>query len=564
MIEFNVGGILLDVPQGTKVDFKQKNILFAFDKIEAERTTSFRLPKTPTNLRAFGFSNDFHRDGQMMRVRVDAQLRMGLVVKDGYLYVNNYSYNSKDFECIFVTGELIGLQRIKELGDISQFVDSTIYTRANSGVYHANAGKNLSFARITYRTDGDTRLSANLRDLIDMVVSSSGISVDMRKVQTLLENYRIIAPKNKGVAEMPITFNRTFLNYPIIGSQDPIRLNNFAFADTEATSDLLQLVDLTAKPVVQTKNGLYYSGYVRCFRANQDLTFTFPDDLWDRVFIATPNDTGGFDFYGDYSFTKTGGNLVITGDPLAGRSVDIPYNSTFIFITPYDYVYELDSSNVLTDGWQIDTNPLSVTCKIEGKAEQPSGAMIRLKDNVPAMNVIELMKLIAALSGTILNYNGVSIVFEDVVVRGIVEMGDEIEYGTLKRTFADYAQNNYIKFDNNTLLNYQIANVNIEQEKDVLSFELYAGDNGYIDSDIDKYAILQGRGINLESIVLPKNIHIERLLSNSTTISPRFEMNIYEYNKISQMNAIKIDNSVFVWIDSSWSNGIASFTLARY
>ena len=64
MIEFNVGGILLDVPSGTRLQFVKKNILFAFDGIECERTTSFRLPKTPTNLRAFDFSNDFHRQGQ--------------------------------------------------------------------------------------------------------------------------------------------------------------------------------------------------------------------------------------------------------------------------------------------------------------------------------------------------------------------------------------------------------------------------------------------------------------------------------------------------------------------
>lgn len=563
MIEFNIGGRRIDVPQGLKIDFKKKNILFSFDDIEVERTTSFRLPKTPTNLSVFGFSNDYHRLGDAMRIRIDAQMTDGLVAKKGYLYVSSYDMKSDEFECIFVTGELLGLQQLREMGDISQFISSTIYGNNNSSVYWANAGSGLNFARIKYMTDGDVKLSSNLQSVIDAVIAGLPIQVDMSNVLNDFSYYRLITPKSKGIPQLPITISRTFRSLPVIGSEEPVQLNYIDFENTEVTSDLLRKVSLTSKPVVQSQNGVFYSGYVQCFKALQDLNLEFPADLWENVFLATPNDSGGFDFLGDYSFTKIGGNLVITGDPLAGRSVSIPLNSTFIFITPYDYIYETNSSNVLIDGWQIDANPLVVTCTISGSDNQPIGANVRMKDNLPEMNVVDFFKMIAALSGTILNYKNRVVKFESYPQTTRLQIDDAVEVGIVKRTFVDYAQNNVVKFGDDIVLNYPINNVNIEFENVLTSVDLYLGDNGYVSNDIDKYSILSGKEDNLNTISFQHNAYLKSIISKSTTIELRCAMNAYIFDLISQNTIILFDNIEWVWVDANWSKGISKFTLAK-
>lgn len=73
MTSFNVGGRVLDLPANFKLQFVKKNPLFAFDELEVERTTTFAVPKTPNNLLALGFANDFHRRGEMLRRKCRAE-----------------------------------------------------------------------------------------------------------------------------------------------------------------------------------------------------------------------------------------------------------------------------------------------------------------------------------------------------------------------------------------------------------------------------------------------------------------------------------------------------------
>lgn len=111
--------ISLDLYADANLQFKHSNPLFAFDKLECERTTQFKLPATPANDRAFALARIPAYAGTGMMRKFSAQLQAGTIVKDGYLYVSEF--DGKDYTAVFVTGELLGLQAVKNAGKLSDW-----------------------------------------------------------------------------------------------------------------------------------------------------------------------------------------------------------------------------------------------------------------------------------------------------------------------------------------------------------------------------------------------------------------------------------------------------------
>ena len=140
MIRFNVSGEYLDLPADLSLQFKKSNVLFAFDKIECERSTSFDIPATPQNDRIFALAKWTQSSGTGMRRRYEAQMQASMVTKDGCLYVDAYADGK--YKAIFVTGELLGLLRIKDAGKIADIIQTGETTTWNSYPYTPTNGKN--------------------------------------------------------------------------------------------------------------------------------------------------------------------------------------------------------------------------------------------------------------------------------------------------------------------------------------------------------------------------------------------------------------------------------------
>ena len=126
-------GVLLDLYDNAGLQFTHSNPLFAFDDLKCERTTNFKLPATPTNDRVFSLAKIPAYSGEGMRRKFTCKLQAGAVVRDGYLYVANF--DGKDYNAVFVTGELVGLQRIKDLGKLSELKEYDLSTIANKDIY---------------------------------------------------------------------------------------------------------------------------------------------------------------------------------------------------------------------------------------------------------------------------------------------------------------------------------------------------------------------------------------------------------------------------------------------
>lgn len=125
MIRFEVGGKFLDLPEDFSLQFTKTNPLFAFDEIEAERTTEFDVPATPNNDSILGMAKDVHVAGTSMRTRVAAELQAGLVVFHGDLYVSAYNNKERTYTCVYVYGDMVDILGTTAEGNLSEYMSAT-------------------------------------------------------------------------------------------------------------------------------------------------------------------------------------------------------------------------------------------------------------------------------------------------------------------------------------------------------------------------------------------------------------------------------------------------------
>ena len=579
MTSFNVGGRVLDLPADFKLQFVKKNAFFAFDDLEVERTTTFAVPKTANNLLALGFANDFHRRGDMMRRRVAAQMQSGLVTRDGYLYVG--SFNGEEFECIFVTGELLFLQAIKELGDWSAYIPNDIVCGLNSSIISSNNSQSVVAARVNYRTDGTVRPSWLLPRLAELACANAGASVQWGDTLQRLDGQRIIVGNTKGVHETPVTMKRWHIDTPTTSTPYPIE-NNVAIEGNDTLGGIIETdaTQLLRKVSGSWDNPIESYGYAKQWIARQDLSLHFADDTPDDIFIGTVA-AGGAVFLGGYSFAKNSdGSLIITGEPLAGRDIEIATGQTFLFFTPDD-LHSLAEEPLAIGGWSISLNTLECSVTITGAAEQPETAVIRARDNVPEMTIIELLKMIAALTGQVLSVENGNVVFVENVLG--VTMRDNlrvINWGELTRTFSDYAQRNIVQFESDEQIVssdrlkavYTIDNVNLTEEKELLTIPMSEGSQMYwgsdsaifVRGDYDGYTLALGIvGIYLDRVNIIVNGYLQGLCDVSTSVVMECRFSALDFERLTYGTRLWFDAAEWVWNEAQWSNNVARFSLSR-
>lgn len=554
----------MELPANFKIQLKKSNILFAFDNVELERSTSFSVPATPINTGILGWANDAHRFGEKGRQKIAAQLQLDGVTKDGFLHITKYTPEA--FECVFVTGELLGLAEVKALGDWGQFILPSNGVSMDAAVRIASSGNDYSAARVDYKTDGYIMPSWKLSSYAQMALQRAAVDINWGEVLDGLNTYRIIIPKAKGVSETAVTFTRKYAAEQT--SATPYQVINSALLDDQGELANVVTIEQSAYPIfkVKTADATQYYGYVMQFVAKQDMTLKFADDTPDTLFLASAQMNGTFDFLGGYSFAADG---TITGDPLKGREVEISTGQAFLLISQNDY---LRAGTGEFEGWTIANEELTANVVVKGKEEQPNNAYIRVKDNVPAMTIVEFVKVIAALSGKILSYHAGEIVFVDNIAGGeYMELDKPLKWSNLTRGVGDYAQKNLVTFkDGELTATYTIDNVNIEQEKELLAIPMNAGADVagelFIAGDTKEYTIArydETRPINLQRIEMTKNESLEKILFQSTSLTAEVKMTEREFDKLPFDAQLRFDNALYAWTDGIWSNGVASLSLSK-
>lgn len=581
MMQLICNGESLDLNRDTQVSLKSLNPLFAFDNLSCERTTEFSLPDTPKNNSVLSIAKNpsFYGDG--MRRRFDAHLIDGAIVKDGYLYVTKYS--NGEYKTIFVTGELIGLMRIKNLGKIPQIVTFDDYVIA--GQITTDASK--PFATIQHIQDGGYKHpSSRIDSIVQKAVTENGLS--------------------------PITLPASALYMRIVrGEVSPVNMvMNLTTQVTDSTQPTIQEPTDTLNTAVCNVNGMFGTKNVitsmtligatrfynvRQFVPNQDITIKFSEDFDEKMYIVSwGEDYQDPVFIGGRSFTKEWdyerGETIVhrSGDPLSGRSVSIPQGTPFLILNEDIYKYEIVrflEQQQNTIGWDLRFMEESLDLDIAGGEIQP-GQVIRMQDNLPDMTLIDLLKSVAAVTGTSLNYTDADgVTFDDLQVSTwpIVDMsGKVLKMEDISRGFGDYAQQNIINFDsddtiplNQRITNaYMIDNDNLQGEKILQTIPFSEGIGGIlggsptlelkVENTNDTMADARSAVSSyLSRVDITLNDGLVSLCQSSTSIVLTCMMTQVEFSQVKAKTLIQFHGQLYVWTDSTWSNNIAKFSLSK-
>lgn len=572
-VQFSIGGKLLDLPSNIKLKFTKKNILFSFDNIKVERTTSFQVPATPNNMRIFNFSHDIHSSGNAMRERLDAELRVGIVSKRGYLYVGSYS--NGQFECIFVTGELLGLQSIKELGNIAQYIPANLSVDLAESPHSAGEQNLPDYGIVLY--DGefisgqDTvyRPSYAIGAILNQVLDEIGAQFDWSAQENDLMKRRIVIPSKYNLAPpTSVTLSRSYIQqptssrpYPTIGAMSA---GGSALFSVVRSSSYLQMIwdeEITD----------FRRGYINELVCQQRVKITFPNNTPYNLYLGYVS--GG-------SFSLIEGANFESVSSLGGRTVELPSGQHFFFVVPADHVRQ---GGTPYEGWWIAQGyDYSVDVLVEGvDSEGDAIRSIRVKDNLPDINVVDFLKICAALSGSVLDFTASGLSFNKLNSWDSVKyLKDVISWKNLTRTFADYAQNNYIQLDSaedvieRVRLNYPIDNKNIEFEKvlQTIPFSEFAGEIGiygnisiFIPNERDKYTLAQVYDADafMRNAEIPNNAAIQSLTTKSTAVEVSALMPLFEFEAMQQSVLLQWDNARWVWTSATWSDGVVTLQLSR-
>lgn len=612
MMQLLCNNVLLDLKQGTSFQFKKSNILFAFDDIECERTMSFDIPDTPNNEMVLGFAKNPAFAGRAMRQRLTATLMDGIVVKQGYLHIDSYSDGS--YKAIFVTGELVGLQQIRDAGklaDLAIFNDTVAWTAGPVPDLPNRATDNWNIVKYS-QAGSPPHPSWLIKYVVDTIVAANNLPAI--NIPASGQGLRVITGVPQLLKPTDVSFARAIASgnwvdvtqtypYPSITTFE-IKANGADLSGLFTTVDYdveyrrhWEDYDFqTNKPVLRT---VTYAGNVQHLVTKQKVKLTFSRDFPADTYIGTFDDfgqyTGGFGFFGDRSFGKywNGSQSVTTrsGEPLAGRTVVLEAGTSFVFVRESDlldytqYTEDTTTHETWEQGWKNVRSAYDVTgVTIEGDGDAVVGNTVRLQDNLPDITLVDLLKSVAVLTGKVLNYtNEEGITFDDLDTDTwqTEELAGVLSIDTVNRKFGDYAQRNTLQFDSDNSVSqgarvidaYVIDNDNLESVKELQTVPFSEGGVNY-EGAVEIVSVAEDNGkdtvadaatsvTSMARASLPINENLQRLCDASTGVTIKARISFLEYNNIGARTRIYYDGVLYVWTEAQYSNGVATLKLSQ-
>lgn len=549
--------VLLDLKQGTKLQFKKSNILFAFDDIECERTMSFDIPDTPNNEVVLGFAKDPAFAGTGMRQRLTATLMDGIVVKQGHLHVDSYAKGS--YKAVFVTGELVGLQAIRDAGSIAeQYKNSTDYVEYNTTVLPpSSVNSEILWANIRQLSeDGAVKPSLYMGKAIKDTLDALGASYILPSDLT-----RIVVAKPQGFQERACKFRR----FP---GQNHVEGAEWADVEVGNTGESALCARLFTHEQVAIEWNEYDSGgaiistihgTVECLKARQNVKIAFdnvPADIFLSYDTATPNPV-----------------------PLANTEITVDKGRSFFFYRNSEFILDPNYGYSFTQTFDVDARVRSAN------SDPEDGDIIMLADNVPDVTAVALLKTMAAMHGQVLIYEAGVVKFDNVqyTTFPLADMTDSLlTIKTLTRTFGSYARTNILKFKDaewvlpseRITVAYTVPNDNIEEHSVLLDAPFSEGgadiaNNAYLYLRNDANDFVFGdadplqSGYSLVRVRFRKNIHIQQLCTTSTTIDVQVAMTLFEWEALAPRIVIHLSGKRYMWTAGTWQQGVATLKLSQ-
>lgn len=592
MMRLLCNGVYLDLYDDAGLQFTHDNPLFSFDRLSCERTTSFKLPCTPTNDSVLSLARIPAYNGVGMRRKFSTQMQAGTVVKNGYLYVADF--DGKDYNAIFVTGEFIGLQEIRDLGNLPELLEGyymSTYAILGETPQTPSYVINSIWANANYKHEDGLIVHPSMRlsRLYNDIVTKFGLNAqslpasvaDVRIIPSLMRNFEKDLEFKSTVTDntQPKTTEPT-TDYNTIG------IPAYEFIGSEAC-----IVDTVIMSINEGQPNRFYK--VRQFKAKTDFTLYCPADWPSTRYIVDLTGThqeSGQPFYGGRYFTHgtifdTTTQITPHGTALAGRSVNFNRGDVFMFVDSRDYNYFRVQDPMTGDwmynlGWQFAAIGITFNYSLHIFIEAKNANYVCMNPHIPNISFTEFLKIIAAMSGTVLNYENNQLTFDTLNTSDFTEYwidGKIITKNEVKRTFADYAQRNYIRYANyeeygaNAQDVAEIDNENIEQEKILQDIAFsngvrWLGLNWLFVREYGEHDLV-GNTVS-GALVLgwcdcAVNATVKLLCQQSTQIKIKARLFLLEYMNIKSNTLICFEGSKYVWTNRSWQKDEATFTLAK-
>lgn len=574
MLQFRVNNEPIDMLEDTNFQFVKSNILFAFDNVKAERTTNFKIPATAKNLRILEYSNKTYLYGEKMRRRLPATLIYQGIVKNGFLCIESYSDDF--FNSIFITGELLGLYEFSRMGTAK---DLKLETNASArfNVLEDNptmSGDPPLFRVYSYSSwDGKHYPFYSLVGILEKIIALSSISIGTIPDRSAC----VILSKLNAVQPTAMTIYQSITDYT--------QPNDNCIYDERVYNSISTNIEVSAlfnkktygfgqgEPTTQLgESWWFFPMFLQC---RQDLEITFPSDWDDDLFLYGMRGGGGeMRFFGGREFDRT---KTVTGASLKGRTVSFSTSDAFMIVNINDWSYVTGSGIPRSEGFRtmVGVSEVSGLTVQASKSKVTDYEIVYLRDNLPELTGVDICKIIAALSGTILYYeNGVisfdeldTTTFAEYIPRGIISVSN------LERKFADYAQKNIINYESGDsvtgveriIMAYSLDNENIEIEKTLYTIPFSEGGINPLvgEGDGDTIVKVSGRTARIYRTSLKKNDNLQHILDESSSVVCKIKMPLYEFDNLHPKIKIYIDGSWWLWTDAKWSKGIAELNLSK-
>lgn len=606
MMQLLCDGHYVDLLSDTDFGFQKVNPLFAFDDLSVERSQSFNIPATPHNNALFSMAKSANFDGVFMRSKHEAELQVGAVVKRGFLYITEYS--SGYYSAVFVTGELFELKKAAEAGPMWSYSDKGVAIKwEHDGIRAEEAQDDDLIKVVKYKSNVQNLPSWNLRNAINDALAFGAFGFTINYPPQVLKPW-IIPSKVAGVRAQNGRYYSAGLPISIrdLSEANELDVERFLGSDSALLVDEEQ-VQLGYK-YNGTNNYYFYDAYQ--YVAKQELIITFPRDLSDDVFLCTlpsAQYVGDYSieqptaFFGDYSFVAHAfpneeTRYDITGEPLAGRAVTIPLGARFILMNKnaYQYYYRIfQAQSINTQGYDFAAFPLdfNIGIKVEGRAQ--IGSIVRYVDQLPDWTIIDACKYLAAMTGTMLDYDANTRVLSfldlsEIHSWTIVNLDGKViaSSAAVSRVFYDYARRNVVRFEGNEYLDtidhleqvYTLDNEYLSNAKELQVIPLSEGrisDAGVYIEGKDKDGSVStgkvptvgmaglGAGEYMKRVELIRNERLADMVKSSTKVELRALISLHDFDLLKGRARVYYDGALYVWTECSWSNGEVRLVLQK-
>lgn len=575
MIYFKVNGVDLDIPNDLKLSFQKKNILFAFDDIELNRSQGFTLPHSEVNDSFFGFSYRPDFDGSMIRVSHEATMFYSGGAERGVLSCKSVS--DAGYDCVFVYGELQKLKQIKEAGNIAEYYqpdDAILWGDTTTPVdatdiplisYTLRIVKYVNDVPIADLGNGINLLpSVRIDRLITQCAALQGINVTM---PSNLPQPRIILNTTNGYgSEVRIDYVRNDTNITLNPDIDGAEVGNLSFMCWVVA--YVVLVPIKFKATTSCKG----------IRFNRKIEVTFK------------------------STSAISTNKIPYLQVVAGQKMVFESGDYFTFINkdcttfPFGGVqYPYAGMPNIAFGTSAFVFSETSFFGVRQQDNIKYNVYYRLGDNLPEVTLIDLLKLYAHIYNAMLYYdvdtNTVSFFDGNFTSEPIPLDNKLIKIGKVDRAIGTYAQKNKVECDSEDYVqpewkykfSYDIANENLEKEKVITKIPFSEANvtfNGGspivklsdIVKDGDDWSVvakkptiaIAGTQTYMERLkqLVPRNA-VNDIFNLSTTIEVSVTMYLFEFQNIKPKTTFSLQGKVYAYFSGTWSDNIAKLVLIK-